>query len=550
MSSSVRPALAARAAAASFALVAGLASGAFAATYPAEPSVNLPVAVKPGEQSVQKAATLPDGTTWIGWFDNSNGGYQVFVQRLSPAGTKTFAEGGLLVSNAPQSTSLVDWDLIADADGACVVVFTDTRDGEDRDVIAQRITPAGEQQWGTNGKQISFNNDFEAAPRVVQDAVTGEYHITWTRSDSARGIYYQRLTAAGVEQVAVGGVRAAGDGVEGPGFNTMVATADGGYIMVYVRDTRSFSSPRHVHAQKYDSAGQPAWNDGNPVIVSNATSIPIAQYPQIALAPDGLGVAIAWSDDRDGDFDVYAQRLDADGVPQFPANGVTASIRPNRQQFEPAIAFINDSLEFLCFFNDRNATQSQRTIGVQKFGLTGTRDIGDHATDLLQFNNQNKGAPRAVPAPGGGMVAFTLQPNSAQGNFSAQIILIRVNDRGGAMWQSLGGSVLVSDASGEKSRLIATIDDDVTTRLIWQDHRADAGDIYAQNVKRDGTLGASEPCPGDTNGDNVVDFVDLNAVLSNYGQEGPGIAGDLTGDNVVNFLDLNLVLTEYGNACE
>lgn len=56
-------------------------------------------------------------------------------------------------------------------------------------------------------------------------------------------------------------------------------------------------------------------------------------------------------------------------------------------------------------------------------------------------------------------------------------------------------------------------------------------------------------CPGDTNGDLVVNFADLNTVLSQFGQVGVGLAGDVTGDGVVNFADLNLVLSNFGLTC-
>ncbi|MGD9691949.1 MAG: M43 family zinc metalloprotease [Phycisphaerales bacterium] len=51
---------------------------------------------------------------------------------------------------------------------------------------------------------------------------------------------------------------------------------------------------------------------------------------------------------------------------------------------------------------------------------------------------------------------------------------------------------------------------------------------------------------GDTNGDGVVNFIDLNMVLSQFGQSGVGLQGDLTGDGVVNFADLNAVLSTFG----
>lgn len=60
---------------------------------------------------------------------------------------------------------------------------------------------------------------------------------------------------------------------------------------------------------------------------------------------------------------------------------------------------------------------------------------------------------------------------------------------------------------------------------------------------------SAPPCPGDTNGDRVVNFVDLNNVLSDYGLTGPGRAGDVNGDNSVNFEDLNIVLSNFGVTC-
>jgi hypothetical protein len=56
-------------------------------------------------------------------------------------------------------------------------------------------------------------------------------------------------------------------------------------------------------------------------------------------------------------------------------------------------------------------------------------------------------------------------------------------------------------------------------------------------------------CEGDSNGDGLVNFTDLNAVLSTFGQTGAGIPGDVNGDGVVNFSDLNLVLTNFGTDC-
>ncbi len=54
-------------------------------------------------------------------------------------------------------------------------------------------------------------------------------------------------------------------------------------------------------------------------------------------------------------------------------------------------------------------------------------------------------------------------------------------------------------------------------------------------------------CPGDADGDNMVDFDDLNVVLINWGTTGPD--GDLDDNNSVDFDDLNLVLINWGMGC-
>jgi len=55
-------------------------------------------------------------------------------------------------------------------------------------------------------------------------------------------------------------------------------------------------------------------------------------------------------------------------------------------------------------------------------------------------------------------------------------------------------------------------------------------------------------CRGDANGDRVVDFADLNAVLAGFGQSGEDIPGDVNCDGAVNFGDLNTVLTNFGQS--
>lgn len=71
------------------------------------------------------------------------------------------------------------------------------------------------------------------------------------------------------------------------------------------------------------------------------------------------------------------------------------------------------------------------------------------------------------------------------------------------------------------------------------------GTVYSEPA----TVRVLVPCPGDANGDDVVDFSDLNAVLAGYGATGDGLPGDLNEDGVVDFSDLNAVLAVFGGGC-
>lgn len=62
------------------------------------------------------------------------------------------------------------------------------------------------------------------------------------------------------------------------------------------------------------------------------------------------------------------------------------------------------------------------------------------------------------------------------------------------------------------------------------------------------------PCPGDASGDNQVNFTDISATLSRWGDTGvvpgpPSLVGDSNGDGVVDFGDITESLANWNGAC-
>lgn len=56
-------------------------------------------------------------------------------------------------------------------------------------------------------------------------------------------------------------------------------------------------------------------------------------------------------------------------------------------------------------------------------------------------------------------------------------------------------------------------------------------------------------CLGDTNGDFMINFADLNNALGQFNLTGMGLSADVNCDGIVNFADLNLILSFYNLSC-
>jgi hypothetical protein len=78
---------------------------------------------------------------------------------------------------------------------------------------------------------------------------------------------------------------------------------------------------------------------------------------------------------------------------------------------------------------------------------------------------------------------------------------------------------------------------------------SDSVDEPVRTVVLTGVVVGMSVCAGDTNGDLVVDFTDLNTVLASFGQSGADLPGDLNGSGTVDFADLNEVLANFGQTC-
>jgi hypothetical protein len=452
------------------------------AQWPASAAQNLPVADFAGEQAVPKLAVARDGSSYIGWFDHAGANYDVRVQHLDANGVELWPHNGLLISGNAQNTSLVDWDLIADSQGNCVLAFTDIRAGGDLDVYAYRVSATGLQLWGPNGVALSNNIDFEANPRICETTV-GDFAFVWPNSGT-RTIQLQRLSAAGVPLYPGDGVAIPGDTGQSPAFARVCASDNGAVIAEWVRAT-AFSAAKHIHVQKYDIAGTAQWNAGVRLPVFDLASLPIAHDPKMIADGQG-GCVISWHYAVGSQFFARVQRLTSAGVEMFPHNGVDLSTNGN-SKFDPAICFLPSSQSIIAFYNERNVAQTTWGISAQRIDGTGGQAFGPAGINLAPINTDTKFAPVAVgsDAPGQptAMGFYLVQP---VGGLTKKVQGLRIDLTGASQWVP---PVDASTVASDKLRLQAGITPSGMAVLAWSDARIDTANIIAQNVDTFGRLG-------------------------------------------------------------
>ena len=490
------------------ALLAACATGA-AAQWPDDPATNLAIADRPGEQVVPKLASTSDGGIYVGWFDQASGNYDVYLQRLDAAGVEQWPHNGILISDHPQNSWLVDWDLTTDPGGNAILAFSDARDGSDLDIQAYKISPAGDFLWGADGVTLSANNDFEPAPRVAISTVTGDAVFVWSRlPDTGDGaIVMQRLSPAGVELLAPGGVTivsqpgaapalaaiapgtvspggpaAARPGGAAPGTNARLTA---GVYVSWVRDITNFMTPRHVRAQLFATDGTPVW--ASHAEVFDLVSVPIAYTPRIQSDLAGGAILLWHASEPNNTFYARVQRLNDSGVEAFAHNGVAVSTVASRHHLDPTLAWRAATGDLFVFWNERNLNQSQWGIYGQRL-VAGVRQWGDEGVTLLPVDTIYKLEPHCAPYVSDSPMLFLIdEPTGTFGH--DRVIGMQVDDGGNLTWP--GGTIEVASLSSGKSRL--TVTGGTLPRLIWEDDRNGTVDVFGQNVNPDGSLGPWTP---------------------------------------------------------
>ena len=291
-----------------------------------------------GAQRDQKfISAIPDGSggaiiTWQDPRDGSDATADIYAQRINSGGGAAWTSDGVAVCVAAdqQSNPVV----VSDGVSGAIIAWADRRSGTNRDIYARRVTSAGALQWTADGNLVCTAASEQDSPAMTSDDAGGAI-IAWTDArDGFTDIYMQRMNSAGATQWTANGIK-----ICGAGFAQLdpqiISDTSGGAIVVWSDARNNGTTGDDTYAQRVNASGAAQWTaDG--IVVCNAAN----QQVLARMAPNGSGGAVvAWMDTRSGglNYDIYAQRINANGSAQWAANGVALCTAANAQA-SPTVA--------------------------------------------------------------------------------------------------------------------------------------------------------------------------------------------------------------------
>ncbi len=463
-----------------------------------DPASNLLISNQSGDQALPKIASTSDGGCYISWFDARSGSYAVYLQRLNSLGEKQFATDGLLISDNPQNSSLVDYDMKVDNENNAIITFTDIRDAGNLHVFAYKIDTAGNFLWGNNGVSLSGAGSYQANPVVVQSS-DGNYIFAWIVASDTQKIALQKLSPTGTKMWGTDPIIYASGTDENYSYPRIVASDNGGAILVHAGYTGPFfSAVVYLYTQKFDTDGNTLWG-ANGLSVQNVGGIPGYEQP-VVISDNDNGAIVTWYDDRDNNnlFSSFVQHINFDGSMAFPVNGSEGSTNAGFHHLNPTVAYLSSSGDLYMTWLEENSLQSSIGIYGQKFDASGNRQWTDNGKMFKAMGSDAIFGPYSLPADTT-IYNFYLEGNASGVNVSMSAFMI--NSNGDFVWP--GDFVTMSNSTPDKLHAVVTVSSDLIAKSAWEDTRTGDAGIYAQNINPNGALG------------NIITPVELNSFSAN-----------------------------------
>ena len=408
--------------------------------------------------------------TLIAWQDRRNGtDFDIYVQKLDASGNALWTPDGVAVCT--EAADQTDPRIASDGAGGVIVVWEDARTTTNFDIYVQRVDTDGNALWTANGVEACILDLNQHNPVIVSDDAGGAIVVWQDHRIGQPDIYAQRFNDMGDTLWTAGGIPVCA--ASRPQQIPVAVSDDHGGVIASWVDRRAGLGD--IYVQRLDSDGSAQWTTNG---VALCTDIEDQGAPAIVV--DQLGGAfVAWADKRSGGWDIYANQVDALGVPLPTANGIAVCTAAG-DQTNPAIAhngFVLSGGDAIVAWEDTRDGNSD--IYARLFENGGNTAWAADGVPLCTAPLDQVKPVVAYDGVDGVVVAWQDQ----RPNFHTDIYAQRVDANGNFLWD-VNGMKVCGSVGGQYDPVIAS-GDAGSAIVAWEDMRSGTYDVYAQR-----TLGA------------------------------------------------------------
>jgi hypothetical protein len=446
---------------------------------------NLPLVLAAGEQNAPALVSDGRGGAFVIWHDKRESRTAIYAQHLNEVSQPTWKQDGIPVAVAAKDQ--LAFTAISDGKNGVMIFWQDLRN-DTGDIYGQRLDESGKLLWGAAGVEVVRASGKQAEPKAVTDGAglpgqggafvlchdfkSGNEDIAVQRIDNNGTILFE---SAGRSVARGGGNQILGDAA---------ATSNGGFVAVW--SDNSAGLPR-LAAQRFDGKASPLWPA--PVFVTTARSTQIS--PVVYFSPNANAAAgntfVVWSDNRNRHFDLFAQKIDASGLPQWNLLGVTVC-KASNDQLDPQIVSDGGEGFFVAWEDQRSGKADIYAQALNAAGQTRWQSDGV----ALVAASQEQTQPRLIADGSGGLIGVWTDERNAGSNIVAQ----RLDKLGQALWETNG--IFITNAGGAKQRpaILSQPGDFLGVNgffVAWEDSRRGNQDIFFQALKGDGAFANVPP---------------------------------------------------------
>ncbi|MCK9218502.1 MAG: T9SS type A sorting domain-containing protein [Bacteroidales bacterium] len=440
-----------------------------------------------------QTVSTTDGKTWVAFYNNTSGNYDMRAQLIDAEGYKLLGPDGILVSNQPSGSATYVFNVCVDASNNLIIGNQDQRNGTMQAVL-YKISQSGAHLWGSSG--VILGDGLAPYPAVLSN---GETVVAWNGNTT---INIQKISAAGttVWTTPVSVVVGTSNTTRGQ----IVPNTNGKFTMVYQKKGYGISTT--LYAQQFDNSGTALYS---PLQICSQTSSGSRYYSIVADADTTYFGYYVSSSSR---FNSFLQRINPGGTIPWGMNGSNFSTYTGSGDSYQGVTNINmasgsNYLWSVCTFC--NPSQTQYGVYIQKFLKTsGVRQFTDAAKVVYPISassDQQRGT----------LAIVNDTPMFMSYDNSYKIYATRLDANGNFLWTGnrVELSSTTASASDPKGRFGFTPDGPNRCAGIWTEDRGSGELGYAQGVSIGGLIGINVATQGNvpatiTTGGGTLQMVD------------------------------------------